>query len=82
MIARRRATTDVTRTLGRTWQIGAVAIALAWSLGPIYWMLATSFKTELEANQLMPTWWPESPTIQRLRGSVQPIISFCCILHQ
>lgn len=35
-----------------------VVVALLWSLAPVYWMLATSFKGELEVSQLNPTFWP------------------------
>lgn len=34
--------------------IGAVAV-----IGPLYWMLATSFKIRQEVLQYPPTWWPE-----------------------
>jgi multiple sugar transport system permease protein len=46
----------------------ALALALAWSLAPVYWMLATSFKSELEAAQLDPTWWPRAATLDNYRG--------------
>jgi multiple sugar transport system permease protein len=46
----------------------ALALALAWSLAPVYWMLATSFKSELEAAQLDPTWWPHAATLDNYRG--------------
>lgn len=34
--------------------IGAVAV-----VGPLYWMLVTSFKIRQEVLQYPPTWWPE-----------------------
>ena len=37
--------------LARSIQFIAIAVALFWSLAPVYWMLVTSFKTELEATQ-------------------------------
>jgi len=40
----------------------AIVLALAWSLAPVYWMVATSFKTELEASRLDPTLWPRDAT--------------------
>ncbi len=46
----------------------ALALALAWSLVPIYWMLATSLKTELEATRLAPTLWPHHLTIANYMG--------------
>ena len=57
----------------------AIALALAWSLAPIYWMLSTSLKTELEANQLSPTYWPQAPTLANyagLTGSSLPFLEF------
>lgn len=39
-----------------------IVFALLWTLAPIYWMLATSFKSTLEAAQLNPTLWPHSLT--------------------
>jgi ABC-type glycerol-3-phosphate transport system permease component len=46
----------------------ALALALAWSLAPVYWMLSTSFKSELEASQLKPTLWPHAATLENYRG--------------
>ncbi len=57
----------------------ALALALAWSLAPIYWMLATSLKTELEATRLSPTLWPHHPTIANyveLAGASLPFPAF------
>jgi multiple sugar transport system permease protein len=39
-----------------------VAVALFWSLAPIYWMIATSLKNPLEVTRLSPTFYPHSPT--------------------
>jgi len=46
----------------------AIALALAWSLAPVYWMVATSFKTELEASRLDPTLWPHDATFENYIG--------------
>ena len=46
----------------------ALALALAWSLAPVYWMVSTSFKSELEASQLKPTLWPHAVTLENYRG--------------
>ena len=46
----------------------AIALALAWSLAPVYWMVATSFKTELEASRLDPTLWPHDATFANYVG--------------
>src|SRR5690606_33187537 len=53
---------------GRIAQWVAIGFALFWSLAPIYWMLSTSFKTELEATRLVPTLWPEAPTVANYVG--------------
>jgi len=54
-------------------------LALLWSLAPLYWMFATSFKTELEASRLTPTLWPHDATFANYRdlwsGSL-PFASF------
>lgn len=57
----------------------ALAAALFWSLAPIFWMVATSFKTALEATRPDPTWLPASPTLENyvgLAGGSLPFLSF------
>ena len=57
----------------------ALVFAVAWSLAPVYWMLATSFKTEIEATRLDPTAWPHAPTLANsagLAGGSLPFASF------
>ena len=66
-------------TPGRALRWLALALALAWSLAPVYWMLATSFKPELEATQLDPTLWPHAGTLDNYRGlagGTLPFLSF------
>lgn len=56
-----------------------VAVALAWTLAPVYWMLATSFKGQLEVSQLSPTLWPRTWTLGNygeLTGHSLPFMSF------
>ena len=53
---------------GRILRALAIGAALLWSLAPIYWMLATSFKPELEAAQFPPTLWPHAATLDNYRG--------------
>lgn len=56
-----------------------VAVALLSSLAPIYWMLATSFKSPLEVARLDPTAWPHHPTAGNYRelvGHSLPFTSF------
>jgi multiple sugar transport system permease protein len=83
--ATRGANTRMSRDSG-TWRrsarvvrAAALGAALAWSLVPIYWMLATSLKTELEATRLDPTLWPHEPTLANYRGlfgGSLPFLSF------
>lgn len=56
-----------------------VAVALLTGLAPIYWMLATSFKSPLEVARLDPTLWPHHPTAGNYRelvGHSLPFTSF------
>lgn len=55
-------------TAGRVARIVVIVVALLWSLLPLYWMLATSFKTQLEATRLDPTLAPSSPTLDNYSG--------------
>jgi ABC-type glycerol-3-phosphate transport system permease component len=67
------------RRAGSVVRAVAIAVALMWSLGPVYWMLATSFKTELEAAELQPTIWPHAPTLENyvaLWSGSLPFVSF------
>ena len=46
----------------------AVAMLLAALLGaPIYWMLATAFKTSTDINRLVPQFWPKHPSLRAFR---------------
>jgi len=56
------------RRSARAFRTVVLLLALAWSLAPIYWMLATSFKDELEAARLDPTLWPHDATIANYTG--------------
>lgn len=60
--------------------VGAVTlVAILWSLAPIYWMLVTSFKNELEATSLDPTLWPlhfTAGNYGELVGHTLPFLSF------
>jgi ABC-type glycerol-3-phosphate transport system permease component len=48
--------------VGRYAVIVVVALFLAWTLWPLYWMVSTAFKTPQEATNLNPTLWPHSLT--------------------
>lgn len=56
------------RKLALVAQYTCIAVAMLWSLAPLYWMLSTSFKGELEAAQLDPTLIPQDPTWQNYAG--------------
>lgn len=67
------------RGLARVVRIVAIGVALFWSLAPVYWMVVTSFKTELEATRLDPTLWPLHPTLANyagLAGASLPFFAF------
>lgn len=64
---------------GRIARNVAIAVALLFALAPIYWMLSTSFKPELEATQPNPTMVPNdftSENYQSLFSGVMPFGSF------
>lgn len=65
--------------IGRPLRAVALGVALVWSLLPVYWMVATSFKTELAATRLNPDLWPRHPTLANyaeLGGQTLPFVSF------
>lgn len=51
------------RQLVRYFRIFLILISLVICLFPIYWMLNTSFKTQSEVYQKVPTMLPEKPTL-------------------
>jgi ABC-type glycerol-3-phosphate transport system permease component len=64
---------------GKAVQYLAIGFGLFWSLAPVYWMLATSFKTELEATRIDPTLVPVEPTLANyvgLGGQSLPFFAF------
>ena len=48
--------------LGRVGTALLIALGVASSLAPVYWMLSTSFKSSLEAISTTPTLWPKAVT--------------------
>ena len=52
------------RILVSVLQYGVLAVILVFLLFPLYWVLMTSFKTNMEAYLFPPTMIPESPTVQ------------------
>ncbi|MEA4900680.1 carbohydrate ABC transporter permease [Desulfitobacterium sp.] len=60
-------------TLGWTISVSAtIGILLLWTFFPIYWMLSTSFKSNLDVFQLPPEWWPANPTMENYAGLFSP----------
>ena len=45
--------------------VAAVAVLLIWSLVPVYWIFATSFKHEQEIYAFPPTFAPLTPTLEQ-----------------
>ena len=45
-------------------RMAMVAVCLIVALFPIYWMLNTSFKTQFEMYQKVPTFLPKKPTLE------------------
>lgn len=60
--------------------IGLVVIfSLLWTLFPIYWMLSTSLKDNLDVFKVNPDLWPVNPTISsyiHLADGITPIPTF------
>jgi ABC-type glycerol-3-phosphate transport system permease component len=48
---------------GRYVVVVIVALFVAWTLWPLYWMVSTSLKSPKEATNLSPTLWPHSLTM-------------------
>ena len=57
-----------------------VALALVWTLAPVYWMVATSLKSTLEVARLDPTFWPETMTWGNYTGLFTGSLPFAAFL--
>ncbi len=56
-----------------------VALSALWTLFPMYWMLSTSFKENLEVFRVPPDLWSEHPTLTsyfNLNAGITPISDF------
>lgn len=60
--------------------VAVVAIALLWSILPLYWMLSTSFKDGLEATRVDPTLVPETLTSANYESLVTGSLPFTTFL--
>ncbi|MFZ7104214.1 MAG: carbohydrate ABC transporter permease [Peptococcaceae bacterium] len=53
---------------------GALALILLftviWTLFPMYWMLATSLKTNLDVFEVPPALWPDNPNMQSYKNLI------------
>src|SRR5439155_17270461 len=56
--------------------IVVIGLFLLWTLAPLFWMLATSFKDALEAARPSPTLWPAQATAQNYVGLVTGNVPF------
>jgi len=64
------AVTSSMRGLRRLKALAAYAVLLVlavWTLGPLYWMVTTSFKTNAEVYGTTATLWPRHPTLANYR---------------
>ena len=51
----------------------AVGLAVfAVMVFPVFWMISTAFKPDVEINSLTPTWFSSSPTIDHFRDAIDP----------
>ncbi|MGI6286537.1 carbohydrate ABC transporter permease [Neomoorella humiferrea] len=58
---------------------GTIIILLLWTLFPIYWMLSTSLKTNMDVFKLPPEFWPSHPTLDsyfNIFSGSSPIVRF------
>jgi multiple sugar transport system permease protein len=65
----------------RPWAARSIAVVIlalfaAWTLSPLYWMIATSVKSPLEATNLNPTLWPRSFTGTNFHGLFTGTVPF------
>ena len=64
------ATTASMRGLRRARALAAYAVLgllAVWTLGPLYWMVTTSLKTNREVYGTEATLWPREPTLANYR---------------
>ncbi len=57
------------RKTGPVWKVviwSILVIALVWSLFPFYWMIVTSFKTDLDVYKVPPDMWPRAVTFDNI----------------
>jgi N,N'-diacetylchitobiose transport system permease protein len=57
------------RRLG--WNLVGLAV-FAVMVFPVFWMISTAFKPDLEITSLTPTWFSTSPTLDHFRDAIDP----------
>ncbi|MPZ82785.1 MAG: ABC transporter permease subunit [Actinophytocola sp.] len=62
--------------MGKVAVIVLIALFAGWTLLPLYWMVATSLKSPLEATNLDPTLWPHSFTAENYQGLFTSSVPF------
>jgi len=69
--------------IGKVLFIVAVIIMLCWTLFPMYWMLSTSLKPDIDLVKKPPDVWPNNLTLEHYRtvfniaeGGVTPVVQF------
>lgn len=58
MVAHAGRRSNAARRLGQAWQVAAYVLLAAVMLFPLFWMVASSFKTSQELQALPPVWLP------------------------
>ena len=53
------------------WNLVGLAV-FAVIVFPVFWMVSTAFKPDVEITSLTPTWFSTSPTVQHFRDAVDP----------
>jgi N,N'-diacetylchitobiose transport system permease protein len=41
---------------------------------PVFWMISTAFKPDVEINSFTPTWFSREPTLQHFRDAIDPTL--------
>jgi ABC-type glycerol-3-phosphate transport system permease component len=59
-----------TRIVKRVATVVGLVVALAWALGPIYWVVVTAFKTSKEIYGATPTLFPVLPTLENFEKAL------------
>ena len=54
------------QTLSAILKYFVLAVILLFLLFPLYWVLITSFKTNMEAYAFPPSFLPQAPTVESL----------------